>query len=57
MKKLEKKDLVYRNVINNKVEYGLTPFGKLIANCLAKLPTTPKEFQDNKTMIRWFYVK
>jgi len=55
MKNLEKKDLVYSNY-ENKIKYWyLTNFGKLIAVSLAKLFTTPKEYQNDKIILRWFF--
>jgi hypothetical protein len=55
MKKMEEKDLVFSNYNSSTKIWKLTKFGELVANCLAKLPSTPKEYQNHKTDIRWFF--
>ena len=57
IKRLEKNDLITKNYVNDHNKYTLTPFGEFVANCLAKLSTTPEKLQNHKLMIRWFYLR
>ena len=46
-------DLVMKNFDNGCNKYILTEFGELLASCLSKKASIPKEYQNNRITIRW----
>jgi len=47
--------LIIKNYDNGNSIYRLTEFGELLAVCLSKLAIIPKEYQNHRIEIRWFF--
>jgi predicted transcriptional regulator len=55
IKRLINDDLIMKNSDGNSNKYILTEFGELLAVCLAKRNSTPKEYQNHYIQVRWFF--